>query len=223
MTNQIQDVVAIDGPAGAGKSTTARYVAKELHFAFLDTGAMYRAATWRAMRQNIDLDHTEAVALSTRAMKLELIDIPEGLTVIVDGVDASEAIRTPEVTRCIYKVDQNPDVRECLVALQRDYASRRPTVAEGRDMGTVVFPNARWKFYLDASLDERTHRRAADLKAKGYAVDFTQLREDLRERDEKSMTRAIAPLRRAPDAVYIDTTSMTPDKVMAAIIGHVKG
>lgn len=215
----ITDIVAIDGPAGAGKSSCARLAAERLGFAFLDTGAMYRAATWRALHLGIDLDDREATRASTCAMDLDLLDADGRLVVRVDGADVSQAIRTPEVTRQIYKLDENPEVRAHLVELQRAFGAKRPTVAEGRDMGTVVFPEARCKIYLDASIDERARRRARELEARGTAVDFDALREEIRVRDEKTMTRAVAPLRRAEDAELLDTTGLSQEAVVERIVG----
>jgi len=211
-------VVAIDGPAGAGKSTVARRVAERLGYAFLDTGAMYRAATWRAITAGIDLDDPVAAAELTRAMRLDLNDREGVLQVLVDGQDVSEAIRSPEVTRVTYRLDENPEVRAHLVMLQRAFAAKRPTVAEGRDMGTVVFPNAKCKIFLDASIEERTRRRAAELQAKGLEVDMDLLREEICVRDEKARTRAVAPLRRAEDAILVDTTDLAIDEVVEKIV-----
>jgi CMP/dCMP kinase len=211
-------IVAIDGPAGAGKSTVARRVAERLGYAFLDTGAMYRAATWRALAFGLDLDDPEAMAESTRLMRLDLNERPNGLQVVVDGQDVTEAIRSPEVTRLIYKLDENPAVRARLVEQQRAFAAKRSTVAEGRDMGTVVFPEAKCKVFLDASLDERARRRAAELRSKGLEVDMDALREEVRVRDEKARTRAVAPLRRAEDATLLDTTRLTIDEAVEKIL-----
>lgn len=211
-------IVAIDGPAGAGKSTVARRVAERLGFAFLDTGAMYRAATWRALARGVDLDAPDALEASTRDMRLEMDETPQGQRVTVDGEDVTAAIRTPEVTRLIYKLDQIPGVRRILVEHQRRFGERGPTVAEGRDIGTVVFPKAQCKIYLDASLDCRARRRAAELASKGVSVDFDQLRGEIRDRDEKSRTRADSPLRQADDAVLLDTTDLTADEVVEAIV-----
>ena len=210
-------IVAIDGPAGAGKSTVARRVATALGFAFLDTGAMYRAATWRALRHGINLDDPAALAASTAAMDLVIEETPEGQRVLVDGEDVTRAIRTPEVTRLIFKLDQNSDVRRTLVELQRRFGERQPTVAEGRDIGTVVFPRAKCKIFLDASLECRTLRRAADLEKAGTPVDLHKLREEIHERDEKSRNRADSPLRRADDAVDVDTSGMTVDEVVTTL------
>lgn len=211
-------IVAIDGPAGAGKSSVSRRVASELGFAFLDTGAMYRAATWRALKLGVPLDVPEALTQCTAEMRLELTETDSGLLVSVDGEDVSEVIRTPEVTRNIYRLDQVSGVRRHLVELQRIFGCRRPTVAEGRDIGTVVFPAARCKIYLDASLECRAKRRALELEVKGMPVDFEALVEEIRDRDEKSMTRADSPLRRADDAVLVDTTSMDQDQVVACLV-----
>lgn len=211
-------IVAIDGPAGAGKSTVARRAAAALGFAFLDTGAMYRAATWRALHLGVNLDDPAALAACSQAMQLDMRETPQGLQVFVDGEDVSQAIRTPEVTRVIYKLDQNSAVRRHLVALQRQFGERGPTVAEGRDIGTVVFPHARCKIYLDASLAARAERRAKELEAKGIAVDRAALQAEIHERDQQAMTRQDSPLRRAEDAILLDTTGMNPDEVVARIV-----
>ena len=214
----IVDIVTIDGPAGAGKSTVARRVAGALGFAYLDTGAMYRAATWNALNKDVDLDDEAALAQVTRDMKLELIEDSDGLRVRVDGEDVSKAIRTQEVTKSIYRLDQLAEVRAHLVELQRHYGARRPTVADGRDMGTVVFPEAKCKIFLEASLDERALRRMKDLEASGEPVDFEVLRGEIEERDHKARTRAVSPLRQAPDALRLDTTGMPLDDVVNRIV-----
>ena len=214
----IRDILAIDGPAGAGKSTVARRVAEMLGFAFLDTGAMYRAATWNAMHRGIDMDNGDALAEATRAMVLDMRESQQGQTVIVDGHDITQAIRTPDVTQRIAKLDHNAAVRAYLVELQRAFGARGRTVAEGRDMGTVVFPYAKCKVYLDASLDERARRRAREYESKCIAFDEDAVYGDIRARDEKDMTRAIAPLRRADDAVLVDTSAMTSEEVIDTIV-----
>lgn len=217
MSEAIQ-IVAIDGPAGAGKSTTAKHVARILGFAFLDTGAMYRAATWWALDQGINLDDPEALAANTAKMTLAIEETDGGQVVRVNGVDVSDAIRTPAITNLIYKLDQNSSVRAQLVALQRRFGEQQPTVAEGRDIGTVVFPMARCKIFLDASLDARTERRARQLLEKGAPVDREKLRADLHERDEQSRNRADSPLRQADDAVLLDTTALSFDEAVDEIV-----
>ena len=214
----ITDIVAIDGPAGAGKSTVARRAARALDFQFLDTGAMYRAATWRALTRGIDLDDADRLVESTAAMDLELIDDPAGYRVLVDGEDVSAAIRTPEVTREIYKLDRLAGVRAVLVDLQRLVGAQRPTVAEGRDMGTVVFPKAKCKVFMVASIAARAQRRALEMAQKGMAVDVAEVQEEIAVRDRHNETRAVAPLRRADDAIELDTTVMTIDDVVDSVV-----
>lgn len=211
-------VVAIDGPAGAGKSSVSRQVARELGFAFLDTGAMYRAATWRALDRGVPLDDPDALIASTQAMALEMREEPEGVRVFVDGREVTRDIRTPEVTRTIFRLDQIPGVRRRLVDLQREFGCRQPTVAEGRDIGTVVFPNAHCKIYLDASPECRARRRAAELASQGKPAPFEEVLSEMAERDRQNMNRADSPLRKAEDAVLVDTTDMTPDQVIARLI-----
>lgn len=218
----ITDIVAIDGPAGAGKSSVSRAVASRLGFAFLDTGAMYRAATWWAMHRGVDLDDAEALAVSTRAMPLRISDEEATLRVYVDDQDITEAIRLPEVTECIRKLDAIPAVREPLVERQREFALIRPTVAEGRDMGTVVFPDAKCKIFMDASLEVRAQRRAQEMKEKGQHPDLPQLRDAIHRRDENDRTRATSPLREAEDAYLIDTTSMRIEEVIDTIVSLAK-
>lgn len=217
MSNATQ-IVAIDGPAGAGKSSVAKAVAQRLGYLFLDTGAMYRAATWRAMHLGIDLDDGEALAASTQAMDLVLRETDHGQEVLVDGEDVARAIRAPEVTRLIYKLDQNSAVRRHLVALQRRIGEGQPTVAEGRDIGTVVFPRAKCKIFMVASLEARTERRARQLAEKGSEVDREALRREIHERDEQSSNRADSPLRQADDAVLLDTSDMTHEQVVEAVV-----
>lgn len=216
--NHITEILAIDGPAGAGKSTVARRVAEAIGFAFLDTGAMYRAATWNAMERGVDWEDGDALAEATRAMRLDVRETPGGQQVCVGGRDVTHEIRTPAVTRLISNLDHNPGARAHLVELQRGIGARGPTVAEGRDMGTVVFPKAKCKVYLDASLLERARRRGREYEVKGVAFDAATLEHDIRARDEKDMTRAIAPLRCAEDAIYMDTSTMTTADVISAIV-----
>lgn len=211
-------ILAIDGPAGAGKSSTAKEAARRLGFAFLDTGAMYRAATWWALHQGLSLDDADAMAASTRAMDLDIQNTAEGQRVFVNGREVTDEIRTPEVTKLIYKLDQNPDVRRHLVALQQRFGEKQPTVAEGRDIGTVVFPQAKCKIYMDAAIEERARRRAIEMERKGIAVDLAQLCADIAERDRQSMERKDSPLRRADDAILLDTTALDFDAAVAEVL-----
>jgi cytidylate kinase len=218
----LTDILTIDGPAGAGKSTIAKRLALELKFAFLDTGAMYRAATWWALHNGVDMTDRDALAESTATIPLKMHEKNAVLTVIVDGTDVSEAIRTPEVTNAIKSLDGIPSVREKMVDLQREIASQGPTVADGRDMGTVVFPNAKWKIFLEASLEERTRRRAEELTQKGIPFDPETLQTDIHARDENDRNRAISPLRPANDAWILDTSSLTLADVESVILKHVR-
>jgi len=211
-------IIAIDGPVGTGKSTVARQVAEILGFAFLDTGAMYRAATWWALHQNVNLDDPAAVAESTHRMRLEMSGAGEKQRVFVNGIEVTEAIRTPELTRQICRLDQNSEVRRHLVALQRRWGEQQPTVAEGRDIGTVVFPKARCKIFLDAAPEVRVARRAKHLAEQGIVVDLDRLRTDIMERDEQTRSRKDSPLRRADDAVLVDTTNLSFDETVSEIV-----
>lgn len=211
-------IVAIDGPAGAGKSSVAREVAHRLGFRFMDTGAMYRAATWRAFKRGIATTDKQGLVGSTRAMQLVMNETPDGLKVVVDGEDVTDLIRTPEMTRQIKHLDQIPEVREHLVELQRRFGEAGPTVAEGRDIGTVVFPNAGCKIFLDASAECRAERRAAQLTAKGIPFDAEELKQEIRDRDEASRKRKIAPLRQADDAVLVDSTDLSYEQVVERIV-----
>lgn len=212
-------VIAIDGPAGAGKSTVARRVAERLNYAFLDTGAMYRAATWRALNHRIPWHDRDALIASTRAMALEFKDG----RVRVDGQDVTDEIRTAEVTRNIRHLDGIPEVRAQLGSLQRRIGTARPTVAEGRDMGTVIFPDAVCKVYLDAGLEERARRRAAQLSEQNSQVDVKEVLTEIEARDANDQTRDAAPLRAAPDAHRIDTTGLSVEEVVERIVQLVEG
>jgi len=214
----LTDVITIDGPAGAGKSTVAREAARRLGMRFLDTGAMYRAATWWALHSDIHLNDASALAESTRTMPLQLVESDQGLLVRVDGRDISQAIRTPDVTRCIRHLDGVPAVRAHLVQLQREFAAKGPTVAEGRDMGTVVFPRARCKIFLDASIGERAERRALEMEKAGAPVDRAVLEAEIAARDDNDRNRAVAPLRPAPDAVHVDTSGRSLEEVITEVV-----
>lgn len=218
----LTDVITIDGPAGVGKSTLAKRVAARLGYAFLDTGAMYRSATWWAMHNDVDMTDKDALAESTRSIPLRMEENDGVLTVYVGPTDITRAIRTPEITNAIKCLDGIRAVREKMVSLQRQIASRAPTVAEGRDMGTVVFPHAKTKIFLEASLEVRTRRRARELEEKGIPFDPDQLRSEIHLRDENDRNRSISPLKPAHDALIIDTSRMTLGEAEAAIIAHLR-
>ncbi|MCD6287517.1 MAG: (d)CMP kinase [Candidatus Hydrogenedentes bacterium] len=218
MTDKSDNIIAIDGPAGAGKSTVARRVAVETGFAFLDTGAMYRAVTLRAMRLGVDMNDSEAMARVAVEASIELKWTGTGTRVYLDGDEVTDEIRTPEVTDRIYLADQVPEVRAELVRRQQAFGVEGRVVAEGRDIGTVVYTRARCKIYMVASIDVRAERRYAELIERGIKANLDEVKRSIAERDKKTMTRAVAPLRPAEDAVRLDTTNLSIDEVVAAIM-----
>ncbi|MEJ6739116.1 MAG: (d)CMP kinase [Actinomycetota bacterium] len=207
-------VIAIDGPAGSGKSTVAKAVASRLGLDYLDTGAMYRSVAFAALRGGVDPEDAEVVSNLARNIDLQ---IDTNGTVIVDDVDATIEIRGPEVTRAVSIVAANPDVRKEMRARQRQWVAKRGGgVMEGRDIGTVVFPEARLKVYLDASPEVRAARRSKEVSDLSYETVAT----DLARRDALDQNRTHDPLRAASDAVNIDTSDLTVDQIVDAIMGH---
>jgi len=203
-------IVTIDGPAGAGKSTAARSLARRLGFRFLDTGAMYRAVTWVCCQQQIDLTDAGAVLAAAQAMQLELGDD----TVHVNGRDISGDIRTPEITRESRHVAANNAVRAHLIDRQRDFARHRDVVTEGRDQGTIAFPHAECKFYLVADPVERALRRQRELEARGQQVHLDDLLQQQTHRDQRDAQREFGAMRPATDAREIDTSNLTLEQVI---------
>ena len=215
-------IVAIDGPAGSGKSTVARAMAAREHLTYLDTGAMYRSVTDAALTRGLDLDDARAVSELARDLDIVLDNGEQGPVVIVNGRDRTDAIRMPEVDANVSKVAAIPAVREAMVALQRKAAESTSVVAEGRDIGTVVFPAAEVKVFLTADPSARARRRAVqrqggntatDANAQANAEEQAKIEAELIERDRKDSTRATAPLKPAEDAVHIDSTELTVDEV----------
>jgi cytidylate kinase len=213
-------VVAIDGPAGAGKSTLARRIADKLGFVYVDTGAMYRSVALWALRNGTALSDMHRLEQLAREAHIEFA--AGARTVLLNGEDVSEAIRAPEVGDAASKVSAIPAVRRALVAKQREMAENASVVMEGRDIGTVVFPDATVKFYLDAHADVRAGRRVEELVAAGEAVSGEAVAEGLRVRDERDRTRTASPLMQAPDAVYLDSSSLGIDEVEAAMLKTIR-
>lgn len=217
--------VAIDGPAGSGKSTVSRLVAEKLGFVYIDTGAMYRALTLKVMRKNVDMADESGIIKVSGSADIKLLQPlkPGGpIRVLLDGKDVSEEVRTMEVTTNVKHVCKIAEVRELMVDLQRKMASDiGGTVMEGRDIGTVVLPDSKYKFYLDASFDERVERRLAELSSKGHPVTRAEVADDLKQRDHTDKTRKVGPLKKADDAIFIDTTSLSIDEVVEKIVGYV--
>jgi CMP/dCMP kinase len=203
-------IVTIDGPAGSGKSTAARILAERLGFPFLDTGAMYRAVALKCLSVQIDLNDAARVAEIARGLMIEAL----GTIVRSNGRDVTTAIRAPEISGAASRVAANPAVREAMVRLQRQAAAGHDIVTEGRDQGTVVFPEALCKFYLTADPRERARRRQLELAEQGEKVGFDELLAQIQERDTRDQTRETAPLLAADDALQIDTTSMSADEAV---------
>ena len=213
-------IIAIDGPSGAGKGTIARALAERLGYRHIDTGAMYRALAWKGLHDGVDLaDEAATAALGERAT----FDV-EGGRIGIDGHDVKTAIRTPEIDKAAAAVARNPAVRRVLVARQRSYGEGGAVVMEGRDIGTVVFPDADVKIYLDASPEERARRRAADpAHASSKSTQLSDVATALAERDKSDSTRAVSPLAVANDAVVIDTTGIPIDRVVDLVLAVVTG
>jgi cytidylate kinase len=215
-------VIAFDGPAGAGKSTVAKIIAQKLGFLYIDTGAMYRALTLKALEKKIDVNDTASLIEMARTSSIGLINNQDGsLGIFLDGVDVSGHIRQPRITRLVSDIARIKGVRETMLDLQRKLGRERDSVVDGRDIGTVVFPDADKKFYIDAEFNERVRRRYKELKDSGQRVTPEDIEQDLRNRDNIDSTREFAPLRKASDAIYIDTTNMTIEQVVDTALSYV--
>jgi cytidylate kinase len=215
-------VVTIDGPAAAGKSTTARAVASRLGFLYVDTGALYRAAALKLRNRGVSLDDAAAIEACLADTRLDLSGSPEHATVWLDGSDVSGEIRTPEVSELSSRLAAMPQVRRRLQEIQRALRERGPLVAEGRDLGTVVFPDAEVKVFLDADLDTRARRRARELEGRGIAARLDEVRDELARRDERDRNRADSPLKPPPDASMIDGSRRDVEHVVEAVLAAVR-
>ena len=213
--------VAVDGPSGSGKSSTARGVAKRLGWSYLDTGAMYRAMTWWLLTHGVDVNDPLAVASRADEPRLEVFTDPDGPGVLIDGLDVSEEIRDPNVTNAVSAVSAVPDVRKRLVELQRAAMEAGPVVIEGRDIGTVVVPDAPVKVFLVASSNARAERRTAEL-GNQHDVNLEDTLTSLKRRDLLDSSRDVSPLSRADDAVEIDSTDLSLDEVIETVVALVR-
>jgi cytidylate kinase len=203
-------IVAIDGPAGSGKSTVTHLLAKRLNYEHIDTGALYRAIALKVLRLKINQKDAALIGKIALESKLEF----KNSQIYLDGENVASQIRTPEVSMLASSISAYPEVRSALLDLQRKCGENGAVVLEGRDIGTVVFPNAHVKFYLTASLEARARRRQIELEEKGTYLEFEEVKKQVLERDEQDMNRKVAPLRKASDAIEVDTTSMTIEQVV---------
>ncbi|MGE5431641.1 MAG: (d)CMP kinase [Syntrophomonadaceae bacterium] len=214
-------IITIDGPAGSGKSTSARLVAKNLGFTYLDTGAMYRAITYLALKQNVIKDESSVVSLAEKA-RLELKFVDGKTEVVLNGEDVTEAIRSYEVNSNVSEVSRIPGVRTALVQKQQEIGRNTSIVAEGRDTGTVVFPDADVKIFLTASLSKRAQRRLKEFQEKGENLSLDDIEGNIRKRDLIDSSREVSPLTKAEDAIEIDTSSITVDEEVELILSKVR-
>lgn len=214
--------IAIDGPAGAGKSTIAKIVAKELGFIYVDTGAMYRTLALACLREGIDQSDEEKVVKKCNEVEVSLGYENGTQKVFLNGEDVSEDIRKEEVGNMTSAIAVYPEVREILVALQKEFASKNNVVMDGRDIGTVVLPNADLKVYLTASVETRANRRYDELVEKGIDCDLKEIEKDIADRDYRDMNREVSPLKQADDAKLVDSSDMSIEEVVETIKGLVK-
>jgi len=211
-------VIAVDGPAGSGKSTVAKLIARRLNYLYVDTGAMYRALTLKALKVKADLESEDELGALAKRTDIKLKYGVEPLKVYLDGEDVTTAIRTPEVTNSVRYIARAKPVRAHMVSLQRKMGDNGGVVLEGRDIGTVVFPDADKKFYLDASFDVRVRRRYKELKETSADINEEDVSIDLKRRDDSDINRSIGPLKKADDAIFINTSDLTIEGVVDKII-----
>jgi cytidylate kinase len=211
-------IIAIDGPVGSGKSTVAWRVAELLGYVYLDSGAMYRGVAWKALRDNVSLEFEEGLTALARATHIDLLSRDGGFRVLVDGADVTDQIRSTAVAQAASKVAVIAGVRTVLVAEQRRAAGSGGVVMEGRDIGTVVFPDADLKIFLDASVEVRAERRRLEHAQKGECLEFSEVQEEVRQRDRRDRERAVSPLVRAGDAVLVDNTAMSAEETARLIV-----
>ncbi len=219
-----KNVITIDGPAGVGKSTVSRRVAAATGFAYLDTGAMYRAVGLYLERHAVNLENKKEIATAMKSLNLQLIPAKNDdgdVGVAINGEDVSESIRTPEMAMVASRVSAVPEIRDILTEIQRGYGKKGGIVAEGRDTGTVVFPDAKHKFFLDAKPEERARRRVEQLQKKGITSSLQQILDLTLERDKNDRNRSVAPLKQADDALFIDTTVISLETVVSRILREI--
>jgi cytidylate kinase len=215
-------IIAIDGPAGSGKSTISKKLAEQLDFKYLDSGAMYRAFTWKVISAGYDFDDKEGLCRLLNKTNIKIECSKDGSKIFVDGINVTDEIRHPSITRNIHHISSLEFVRKKMVKLQRDFAKEENIIAEGRDMGTVVFPDADKKIYLDADIKERAARRYSEIKTFSDKSNLNNVIEDLRQRDHRDSTREFAPLKKVDDALYLDTTNLKIEDVVDILIKEIE-
>lgn len=215
-------IIAIDGPSAAGKSTLAKRLAQDLGFTYLDTGGMYRALALKVLREGIDISNDESVTELIGRTDIDLVATDGKLKVLLDGEDVSHEIRTPEVSQMASKASALKVVRRWMLVLQRGFGRRGNVVAEGRDIGTVVFPDAEVKIYLDATVQERARRRVEELRKAGRQVSLEETLREMGERDKRDSERDLAPLRKANDAIAIDSTSLDAEALAQRVMQQIR-
>jgi cytidylate kinase len=215
-------VVTVDGPAGSGKSTAGRLLAQKLSYVYLDTGALYRAMALKVRTASLSPDNREKIADLCGSTAIALRERAGATRIVLDGEDVTELIRTPEISMLASTISAQPEVRAALLSVQRDSAREGGVVAEGRDMGTVVFPGADVKFFLTASAGERSRRRWLELRDRGHEVTLEEVLRDVVQRDRQDSEREIAPLRPSDDGVLVDSTGKTIDEVVEEMLGAVR-
>lgn len=215
-------VIPVDGPAGSGKSTMAKAIADHFGLDYLETGALYRAVGLMVLDRGGDPNDVELAARCAREMRFECRKTPQGWRNFLDGRDVTQALREERVSDAASRVSAFPPVRQALLSFQRSYKERRGAVVDGRDIGTVVFPEARLKFFLDADIEVRIQRRFRELRERGIPFDEVRLGGDIRARDRRDRERAAAPLLAAPDAVRVDTSGRSIDQVLASMLEKVR-
>ena len=210
--------IAIDGPAGAGKSTVAKLVAKELSFVYVDTGAMYRAMAYYLLKRGVDRENSEEIAAECQNAEISITYTNGEQIVLLNGENVNAYLRTEEVGNMASVSSANPSVREKLLELQRSLARCQNVVMDGRDIGTTILPNADVKIYLTASVETRAKRRALELKEKGQPCDLAEIQKDIEQRDERDISREISPLRQAEDAILVDSSELDIEEVVKTIL-----
>ena len=215
-------IITVDGPSGAGKGTLCYALAEKLGFALLDSGAIYRVTALAALKRAVDLSDEFQLAELARNLNIEFLPVDGEVNIMLDGMNVSSLIRTQEVAEAASKIAVFPQVRAALLQLQQDFAKNEGLIADGRDMGTVVFPNAQVKLFLDASAEERAKRRYKQLQNKGINGNFAQILAEIQERDFRDRNREVAPLKPADDALLLDSTTLSIDEVIAQALVYIQ-